>query len=426
LHMGLVTATIFFMIEAFLALFPSIALRIAPAKIAAVVAWCGALAYLFLSGGAVSTVRAFIMVSVALVAVLIDRKAFSLRSVAIAAIFIVLVQPDAVISVGFQMSFAAVTALVVVYNRYGLTLIYGKAIKKEGGLKWYHKLGGVMIASVITTLVAELAIAPFALYHFQNIVLYGILANTIVIPIISFWVMPLLLLSLILMPLGGLDWMILPFVEQGLNIVVDTALWVSALPGATAHIPAMGSIFLIVAFIGFLAWVIVKSWHGTVALVVATSLMLLLAGLQQPPKGFISKEGNVFALSQNDGKLAFNAARHSYTKENWQRASGEKPISDGPVPILNKACDPVSCLYSDDFGLTIAQVKTFAALMADCGRVDIIIAPELTGRACKGPTLVVDWRILAEGPLAIVKTKTGELSLQKTQEKGRVRPWLSD
>jgi len=425
LHMGLVTATIFFMIEACLALFPSIALRVAPAKLAAVVAWCGALAYLFLSGGAVSTVRAFIMVSVALVAVLIDRKAFSLRSVAIAAIFIVLVQPNAVISVGFQMSFAAVAALVVVYNRYGLTLIYGKAIKKEGGLKWFHKLGGVMIASIITTLVAELAIAPFALYHFQNIVLYGVLANMIVIPIISFCVMPLLLLSLILMPFG-LDWMILPLVEIGLNIVVDTALWVSALPGATGHIPAMEPKFLIVAMVGFLSWVIIRSWQGVATMAVAASLMLLFAGLQQPPKGYISKAGNVFALTQSNTNLAFNTARHSYAKENWQRASGEKPISKGRMPLLEKSCDSVSCLYVDDAGLTIAQAKTYAALMQDCGRVDIIIAPELTGTACKGSTLVVDWRVLADGPLAIVQSETGVVTLLKTKEKGRVRPWLSD
>ena len=116
LHMGLLTGFVFAVVRMGLALIPAFALRFATKKIAAVVALVIGAGYLALSGGNVATERAYIMVAVMLIAVLLDRRALTLRAVAMAATLVLILQPEALVGQGFQMSFAATTALVLVFG----------------------------------------------------------------------------------------------------------------------------------------------------------------------------------------------------------------------------------------------------------------------------------------------------------------------
>jgi competence protein ComEC len=84
---------------------------------AAVAALFGAAFYLALSGGAVPTIRAWIMMSIMLLAILLDRPAISMRNVALAALIILAWTPEILFSPSFQMSFAAVVGLIAVYER---------------------------------------------------------------------------------------------------------------------------------------------------------------------------------------------------------------------------------------------------------------------------------------------------------------------
>jgi len=115
LHMGLLVSVMLLAVRTFCLLLPVFITRLYAKKIAAFVALCTAAVYLGLSGGSISTQRAFVMVAVMLVAVLFDRRAISLRSVALAAAILLLLRPEALFSPGFQMSFAATTALVVAF-----------------------------------------------------------------------------------------------------------------------------------------------------------------------------------------------------------------------------------------------------------------------------------------------------------------------
>ncbi len=85
-------------------------------KVAAVGALAAGAAYLALSGGNVATERAFVMVAVMFLAVLMDRRALTLRAVAVAAIIVLSLRPEVLPEPGFQMSFAATTALVAVFG----------------------------------------------------------------------------------------------------------------------------------------------------------------------------------------------------------------------------------------------------------------------------------------------------------------------
>ena len=195
LHMGIVGGLIYLMVWRGLALIEPIALRIHVQKPAAVAALLASLTYLVLSGASVSTQRAFIMAAVLFGAVLFDRAALSLRSLSIAMIIVVILSPWSVLTPGFQMSFAATGALIATYEAWqkgrrarGVTTVKGAGF-------WIKSL-------FVTSLVSGLATMPFALYHFDRVAGFGLLANLMAMPIISLLSAPLAGAALVLSPFG--------------------------------------------------------------------------------------------------------------------------------------------------------------------------------------------------------------------------------
>ena len=201
LHIGLVAGLIFFLVRLALACVEPIALRYPIKKIAAGVAVTGAFGYLVISGATLPTQRAFVMVSIVMAAVMLDRTAISLRLVALAAGIILILSPEALLSASFQMSFAAVIALVAVYE---YAAPRTAAWRERGGIL-SSRIAMFVAATILTTVVASLATAPFAIYHFNRVALFGLLANMLAVPMMAMWIMPTGLLSMLLMPLG-LEW----------------------------------------------------------------------------------------------------------------------------------------------------------------------------------------------------------------------------
>ncbi|MEM7491690.1 MAG: ComEC/Rec2 family competence protein, partial [Pseudomonadota bacterium] len=191
LHMGLLTGFVFWAVRGGLALVPTVALR-HPTRIwAAIAAMPFATIYLILSGGSVATQRAFVMVMVMLLAICLGRRALSLRSVALAALVILAWRPEALTGPGFQMSFAATGALV---------MVFGGLSRHRGG--WLRGWKGAFVSLLVSSIVAGLATGPFAAAHFNRIGQYGVLANLLAVPVMGFAVMPMLLIALLLWPLG--------------------------------------------------------------------------------------------------------------------------------------------------------------------------------------------------------------------------------
>ena len=179
LHIGLIGGIVFFAIRLVLAGFERLTLRHPIKKWAAAIALIAALGYVALSGATVPTQRAFLMLSLVMVAIMLDRLPISMRLVAWAAAAVLISAPENLLSVSFQMSFAAVVALVAVYE----TGVAGAARwRSKGPPRPVIYLCGV----VITTLVAGLATAPFAIYHFNRMALFGVMANLIAIPLTGF------------------------------------------------------------------------------------------------------------------------------------------------------------------------------------------------------------------------------------------------
>lgn len=115
LYMTLLAAAVFMLARRSLALWPYVALRFDLKKVAAWTALAATSFYVLISGMSVPAIRAFIMVAVVILAILVDRHAVSLRSVGLAALALLEIYPEALIGASFQMSFMAVLTLVAIY-----------------------------------------------------------------------------------------------------------------------------------------------------------------------------------------------------------------------------------------------------------------------------------------------------------------------
>ena len=197
MNLSLVIGFLFVGTRMALAAIPPLALRYPIKKIAAIPAWCGGLFYLLVTDATVPTQRAFVMASFVLLAVALDRTAISLRLVAIAAAAVMLLAPESMLGPSFQMSFAAVVALIAAYEKWGGAFARWKA--DGGGLRRVaFYLGGVLGATTL----AGIATAPFAIYHFNRFALLSVPANMLAEPLTSLWIMPWGTLAYLLMPFG--------------------------------------------------------------------------------------------------------------------------------------------------------------------------------------------------------------------------------
>ncbi|MEC7514955.1 MAG: ComEC/Rec2 family competence protein [Pseudomonadota bacterium] len=254
LHMGLVTGFVFFLLRAVMALLPPLALRWPIKKFAALGALAAAATYLALSGAAAPAERAFVMVTVALVAVVLDRVALSLRSLALPAVVVLALSPAALLGPSFQMSFAAAIALVALFEGPWTARLRRRG-EELSGLTAIARYG-LMVA--VSSLIAGLATAPFVAYHFHAVSVVGVLANLLAVPLTALWIMPAGVLALAVMPLGG-DGPILDAMGWGIAAVLWWAETIAAWPRAQVTVGALGGDGLILFALGAL-WALL--WRG--------------------------------------------------------------------------------------------------------------------------------------------------------------------
>ena len=255
-HMALVAGVVFFFVRALLALVPALTLRYPIKKWAAAAALAAATFYLVLSGAEVATQRSFIMTAVVLVEVMVDRQTVTLRTIAVAALAVMLLVPEAVVHPSFQMSFAATLALIAAYER-GMPWAAAGA---ETSLGARLALWGVreFALLIIASLVAGLATTPYSAYHFHRLAPYGVLANLFAMPVISAVSMPAGLLALAAMPFG-LDGPLWTLMGVGIDWMITVALWVAHLPGAVGRIHAFGIAPLLLATAGLVVLCLLRT-----------------------------------------------------------------------------------------------------------------------------------------------------------------------
>ena len=317
LHMGLLTGVVFAALRGGMALIPMLALRWPIRKLAALGALAAALAYLALSGGNVATQRAFIMAAVMLIAVLVERRAISMRSVAVAAVIVLIWRPEALLSVGFHMSFAATVALVAVF-RWLRDRRQGEPRPRARG--WRRVLVAVSGAA-LCSLVAGVATAPYAAAQFHRVVDYGLLANIVSVPLMGALVMPAAVLAALLWPVG-LEGIGLWLMQQGTRWILFVAETVGGRDGAVTMVPAP-PLWVIPALTLGALWLILWPGRARVAGAVAVLGALAFWTASDRPPLLIEGGGALVGLMTPDGRALSRARGAGFVARNWLEADGD-------------------------------------------------------------------------------------------------------
>lgn len=311
LHMGLLTGFVFASVRLFLALLPGMALRLPIRKIAAVAAMITGAVYLALSGGNVATVRAFIMVSALFTAVLLGRRALTLNSVALAALIVLLITPEALPGPGFQMSFAATTALVVVFG----------GLQRTEVNTWLPRWLRPVFAVLVSSFIAGAATAPIAAAHFNQVAQYGLLANVLSVPVMGVLVVPAGVLAFLLEPLG-LGWIGFLVMEAGINWILWVAEFVSGLEGAVWKVPTPGPLVLPLIALGAI-WLIL--WNGRLR---GAGILLFFSGfyvwaLVERPFILIAESGRMMGVLMPEGRAVVKARGDGFAVRTWLENDGD-------------------------------------------------------------------------------------------------------
>lgn len=421
LHIGLVAGFVFTFVRGGLALLPGLALRWPLKKIAAIAALLAAAIYMLLAGATVPTQRAFIMTAIVLLAMLLNRTGISLRLIAVAASLVLLLRPEALLSVSFQMSFAAAISLVAAYEVFA-----GRFRVASGESSAGRRIALYFAAVAFTTIVASLATSPFAVFHFNRLAVLGLVANLVAVPIAALWVMPLEVLALLLMPLG-LDGFVLPVLGWGVEAILAVAAHVSSWLHAAITVPGPSMIGLIVLAVGGL-WLTL--WKGRWRLwgVVAILAGLATSGQTTPPDILISDDARLIGFRSMDDVLHLSSTQsQSFVRDIWIRRLGSDERTAFPQPGEGNAvlrCDEQGCI--GQLGAhRIAFVSDPLALDEDCLSADIVIADVPEPRTCRQPQVVIDWFDLwRSGAHAIWLDEKGESRIWQARSENPARPWM--
>ncbi|NIK46116.1 competence protein ComEC [Variibacter gotjawalensis] len=379
-HMAVVAGVVFFVVRALLALSATIALGFPIKKWAAGLALIAATGYLVLSGAEIATQRAYLMTAVVLLGIMVDRAALTLRTLAIAALAVLVIAPEAVVHPSFQMSFAATLALIASYER-GMPWATAAADTSIGAriALW----GGREIASLfLASVVAGAATTLFAAYHFNRLAPYGTFANLLAMPVVSVIVMPAGLLALIAAPFGLDDWL-WRLMGQGIEWMMYVAQWVASWPGAVGRIAAFGVTPLLM---GTAALVIVCLLRTPLRFVVSLPLAVIaltLAIRTPQPDVLIAANSEAVAVRGPDGQFSvMRLGSDTFAIKQWlaadgdARTPGEKDLSAG------FDCDAVGCVAVLSDGRLVAVALHAEAFADDCKRAAIVVSRRTAPSGC--------------------------------------------
>ena len=400
LHMSLVAGGVIVAVRALLALSPVLALGFPIKKWAAAAAFAAATVYLLLSGHQVAALRSHLMLSVALLAVMVDRPAITMHTVAVSAALILAIDPSAVMEPSFQMSYLAVIALVAAYDLYRAWAARRPPPRDEPSLAG-HLLGtGLRHVEgfAFSSLVAGLATAPVIAGVFFRAAPYSIPANMAVLPVTGLVVMPAAVAGTLAMPFGleqGPLWVM----GLGIDWMIAVGRWAAGLPGGAGWIGAPHAAAMP---LGIAAVLWLSAWKSRIRLLgLVPALAAVVALLLGPrPDVMIGRHGTPVAVRGVDGRLAvLGDARDRFDTSIWLAADADSRPVEPAALAAGWTCDPMACVLvrplaepglPADARMEIAVVRHPDAFAEDCRRAALVITPLVAPPGCRALTAVVD------------------------------------
>jgi competence protein ComEC len=405
LHVSAVIAGAYFLAIKLLALWPWLALRVRLPLVAAGIAALAGIGYTLLTGAEVPTVRSCVGAVLVLGALALGREPLSLRMLAVGAIFVLLLWPESLAGPSFELSFAAVIAIIALHASAPVRAFL--APREEA---WQTRVARHAAMLLLTGFVIEIALMPIVLFHFHRAGIYGAFANVVAIPLVTFVSMPLIALALAL-DLVGLGAPLWWLAGQSLELLLWIAHLAAAQPGAVRLMPQMswGTFAL---FVGGGLWLAL--WRGRARLwglapaAMATGLLLATPA----PDLLVAGDGRNVGIAAPDGRLlVLRDSRSEFTRDNFKELAG---VEAEPVPLAQwpgAECNADFCALSVHRGgrdwrllLSRSDYHVDAGVLARaCARADIVVSDRWLPRTCLPRQIKADGKLLARtGGLAIV------------------------
>lgn len=421
LHMALVAGGALWLARALLAAIPLLALHVPVKKAAALIALSTASFYEIASGAEVATTRSYIMIVIVFLAILLDRPAITMRNLAISALIILAIQPSALISPSFQMSYAATAVLVAVYERKLLPPLAHP--EQSAGLRLASRIAEAILATAIISVLVEVAMLPITLHHFHRIAWFGVVGNLLATALVDTIVMPMAVLTLAALQFGNA-----PIIIDGLGFAVermlDIARFVSSFPHALSLVAGFGTGAMLVAVLGVM-WACF--WRGPLAVL---GLLIYLAGvaiwlMEAPPDLYVSASGRLVAARDGSGLLRADGGKaDGFALSRWLEANGDARRGDDISLGEGRACDFLGCTLHLGRDRLLAIAKAPEALKDDCARADILLIPYASAPPdCPYPRLVLDQNAIRRAAGLIVRWNGGAPIITSNAADCGTRPW---
>lgn len=419
LHVVLIATPIFFFVRLFLAAIPSLALHYPIKKIAALAALLGCSLYVALVVPTVPTYRALLMTGIALMAIMIDRSPFSLRLISFAAIVVLLFAPESIWSASFQLSFAAVLSLIMAAE---WTRAYWSKWRNNAShiRKFLLYLGG----SVFTTLVVSVITAPLASYHFQQIPVYSVVANALMIPLSAIIIMPMTIATFLLWPFGAQDFA-LRVMGYGIEWMLAIAHGISTWSGASFNLPAWPlSAMICFVFSGLSLFLLSGKarWISFLGIIAG----IVLIAITSQPLFLVSQSGGLLMVSDGKNIYLSSAKKDKFFAENWLKRLGQKDgsgiyfpkegrilLSEGSITCEENMCRIIKGKYKISIG------NDYYALRQDCDWADIIVtSTAFRDKSCKA-MINNKFTLMDTGAIEIAE----DGKIRTVSQSLGVRPW---
>lgn len=418
LHMAVVGGFVFFAARLLIAAWPWLALRINGKKAAAVTGLLAVGGYLALSGAPAPATRAAVTAAIAFLAILLDRRALSLRALAVAALVVLGLQPEAVVNPGFQMSFAATAALVALAEAWPARI---REISAPWPILAVQRSATWIGGAVATSFVAGLATTPFAVQHFNRIAVYGLPANLVTAPLTSFVIMPALAVGASLAPLG-LGGPFLWVAGQGTDAMLTVARLAAEQPGAVLIHASGPNWTLAVAFVGVLwlcLWRGPLRWLGLIA-----ACAVVWWPRPTPPDLWVSADAANLAVRTGEQAVLARSGSREFAAGVWSRRRGLMLVGESDF-----LCSRDRCLPALD-GAPVALWNGRRAPSAEdlhelCAFAEVVVVrtpAEVTPQECRG-RLVIDGSLTARRGAAELWRANDGWRVRWSEDDRTGRPW---
>ncbi|MBN9343379.1 MAG: hypothetical protein BGO76_05525 [Caedibacter sp. 38-128] len=419
LHLSIVAGLAFLIFRKGLSFIPWLALRYPIKKWAAAFAIILTFFYLLLCDFAIPAQRAFMMTAIILLAVITDRTAITLRNVALAAIVILLLLPESIISPSFQMSFSAVIALVSGYE------ILRKPLEnwRTNYRQWWQSVLFYLCGITFSSILATIATTPYIAYTFNRFTLHSLPANIVCIPLLSFIIMPALVLYLFLSSFTSGDYLAL-FLQKAIGVMTEIAHTISLWPGSTLLVPSIPSYVLLVFTLSFLwicLWKTSWRWWGGLGIAMA----FILASFTSKPDIFIAGDKNLICILDAKGSGWVNSLQAGrFARENWLKMvalqQAQKFSEDPEEQPMGIQLTKRSYIISKN-GKTVMILKDPQGRDFPHIKSDLEILPSIK-QASNSSTLITGYELKMKGGHFIWLTKNG-VKVRTVRDEVGIRPW---